>query len=122
MKMNELMNTATRTINKVGFKLKKHSPEILIAAGVVGTVTSAVMACKATTKLNGVLEESKKSIDEIHNYIDANGYTEKYSETDSKKDLTIVYTQSAVKVIKLYAPAVALGVLSSDLDVKQYSS
>lgn len=112
MKMNELMNTATRTINKVGFKLKKHSPEILIAAGVVGTVTSAVMACKATTKLNGVLEESKKSIDEIHNYIDANGYTEKYSETDSKKDLTIVYTQSAVKVIKLYAPAVALGVLS----------
>ena len=40
------MANVTRAINKAGFKLKKHSPEILIVAGVVGVVTSAVMACK----------------------------------------------------------------------------
>lgn len=112
LKVNEIMSNATRSFNKVGFKLKKHSPEILIAAGVVGTVTSAVMACKATTKLNDILEESKENLEGVHNYVDANGYTEMYSEEDSKKDLAIIYVQSAVKVAKLYAPAVALGALS----------
>lgn len=113
MKMNELMNNATRTLNRVGFKLKKHSPEILIAAGVVGTVTSAVMACKATTKLNDILEESKDAIEQIH-YATENPeeLPKEYTEEDGKKDLAIVYTQTAVKVIKLYGPAVALGALS----------
>lgn len=112
LKVNEIMSNATRSFNKVGFKLKKHSPEILIAAGVVGTVASAVMACKATIKLNDILEESKENLEGVHNYVDANGYTEMYSEEDSKKDLAIIYVQSAVKVAKLYAPAVALGALS----------
>ena len=53
----EIMNNITRSFNKVGFKLKKHSPEILLVAGVAGTVTSAVMACKATTKAADILDE-----------------------------------------------------------------
>ena len=40
----EIMKNVTRDIHKVGFKFKKHSPEILVVAGVVGAVTSAVMA------------------------------------------------------------------------------
>ena len=50
MKMN-----LSRTFGKIKFGFKKHSPEILVVAGVVGTVTSAVMACKATTKINDIL-------------------------------------------------------------------
>ena len=42
MKTNELMNNLTRSFHRVGFKLKKHSPEILVVAGVVGTVTSGI--------------------------------------------------------------------------------
>ena len=60
----------TRTLNRTTFKLKKHSPEILIVAGVIGTVTSTVMACKATTKLNGILEDSKERIDQVHYAMD----------------------------------------------------
>lgn len=108
--MNKL--AISRTFHKVGFKLKKHSPEILAVAGVVGVATSTVMACKATMKLNDILEESKENIDKIHNYVEEKGYSEKYTEEDSKKDLTIVYTQSAVKIVKLYAPALVLGTLS----------
>lgn len=47
MKKAEIMNTLTRKFYRVGFKFKKHSPEILVGAGVVGVVASAVMACKA---------------------------------------------------------------------------
>lgn len=112
MNKTEIMTNATRYLHKVGFKFKKHGPEILVVTGVVGAVTSAVMACKATTKLSGVLEESKEQIDQIHDYVEEKGYSEKYSEEDSKKDLAIVYTQSALKVAKLYAPSVLLGAVS----------
>lgn len=113
MKTNELMRNTKRTLSLVGLKLKKHSPEILIAAGVVGTVASTVMACKATTKLGDIIEESKDSIEQIHYAAEhPDELPEEYTEEDSKKDLVIVYTQTAVKVAKLYAPAVALGALS----------
>ena len=113
MKINEIMNNATRAFNKTGIKLKKHSPEILVVAGVVGTVTSAVIACKATIKLNDVLNESKETIDKIHYAIEnPEKLSEEYTEEEGKKDLAIVYTQSVLKVTKLYAPSVILGTLS----------
>lgn len=114
MKKNEIMKNVSSTFNKVSIKLKKHSPEILIVAGVVGTVASTVLACKATTKVGKVMDNTKEDIDEIHSAVE-NGVTktgETYSVDDSKKDLTIVYAQTGVKLAKLYAPSVVLGTLS----------
>lgn len=105
-------NNLSRKFGKVGLKLKKHSPEIMVIGGVIGVVGSTVLACKATTKLSSILEESKENVDQIKDYVEENGYSEKYSEEDYKKDLTITYTQTAVKVAKIYAPAVILGTLS----------
>ena len=48
----EIMKNVNSAASKVITKIKKHSPEILIVVGVVGTVASAVIACKATTKVN----------------------------------------------------------------------
>ena len=109
------MNTVTRGLHRVGFKFRKHSPEILVGAGIVGVVGSAVMACKATTKLDEVLAEPKEKIEKIHELMenpDRVPEGKEYTEEDGKKDLTIMYTQSAVKVVKLYAPAVLLGTVS----------
>lgn len=108
----EIMTKLTRTFNRTGLKLKKHSPEILLVAGAVGAVTSTVMACKATLKVNEVLEDTKQKIDTIHQVSSDPTMAEKYTEEDSKKDLAIVYTQTAVKFIKLYGPSLALGVVS----------
>ena len=113
MKTN-ILNNVGRTLNKVKFNAKKHSPEILIVAGVVGTVASAVMACKATTKVGKIAEEHKSNIDAVHEAVEK-GVTntgESYNEEDSKKDLTIYYVQTGIKYVKLYAPAVTLGILS----------
>ena len=114
MAKNDIMTTVSRSFNKALFQVKKHSPEILIGAGVIGVTASAVMACKATLKVNDILDESKENIEKIH-VATEKGYTEAgadYSEEDSKKDLTIVYVQTGVKLVKLYAPAVAVGALS----------
>ncbi len=108
MKANEIMSKASGALNKIGFGLKKRSPEILVAVGVVGTVVSAVMACKATTKINTILDETKEQLDKIHEYA---GNPDVAAE-DAKKDTAIVYAQAGVKLAKLYAPAVGLGILS----------
>ena len=112
MKANEIMSKASGALNKIGFGLKKRSPEILVAVGVVGTVVSAVMACKATTKINTILDETKEQLDKIHEYAGIPDVAEKYNAEDAKKDTAIVYAQTGVKLAKLYAPAVGLGILS----------
>ncbi len=112
MNKTEIMANLTRTFNRTGLKLKKRSPEILLAAGVVGVVASGVMACKATLKVEEIIDDAKHKIDTIHEVSADPTMAEKYSEEDSKKDLAIVYTQTAVKLIKLYGPSVALAGVS----------
>ena len=112
MKNLEIMNGMTRTLSKLSFTVKKHSPEILITAGTIGVVTSAVLACKATLKLNNVLDESKNTIKKIHEVSEDENMKDKYTEEDAKKDLTITYVQTGVKIAKLYAPSIILGALS----------
>lgn len=112
MNKTEIISNLTRTFNRTGLKIKKHSPEILLAAGTVGVVVSGVMACKATLKVNEILDGSKQQIDTIHSVAADPNMAEKYTAEDSKKDLAIVYTQTAVKMIKLYGPSVGLGVVS----------
>lgn len=111
----DIFNSVGRVFHTVGLKLQKHSPEILIAAGMVGTVTSAIMACKATTKLSTILEPAKKDISAIHEAAENPDILPKevnYTIQDKKKDLAIVYTQTGLKLAKLYAPAVMVGVTS----------
>lgn len=112
---NELFNKASRSIHRLGFKIKKHSPEILIAAGVVGTVASVVMACKATLKVNDIVDEAKDLIDDIHESVEQEKHTadgEVYTQEDANKDLLIVYAQTGWKFVKLYGPSVILGATS----------
>ena len=114
MKKAELMSKASEVFDKANFQLKKHSPEILVAAGVIGAVASAVMACKATLKAEKVLDETKEKMDKVHESAEK-GRTdagEDYSPEDAKKDSAIVYVQTGAKLAKLYAPAVAVGALS----------
>lgn len=97
-----------KTYKKVELKAIKHSPEILAGVGVVGVVGSLVMACKATTKLSDILEDSKEQLDKIKEVAADPAYEEKYSQDDAKKDTTITYVQTVMKVTKLYAPSVIL--------------
>ena len=95
--------------NGVKGQVQKHSPEILMGVGVVGVVTSTIMACKATMKLNDILEESKEKRDIIKEVENNPDYKDQYSPEDAKKDLTINYVQTGMKIVKLYTPAVVLG-------------
>lgn len=107
---NEIMAKTSRFFNNASLQIKKHSPEILMVAGIAGTIASTVLACKATTKLDKILKENKETVEKIHEAVESDAID--YTVEDSKKDLTLVYTQTGVKLLKLYAPAIALGAVS----------
>lgn len=126
MKTNKLMTSKfmtnmTRTFNRAGLQIKKHSPEILLVTGIVAGGAALVAACKATTKLESVLNETKGNVEKVHECALAGQIqiaegdeirTVEYTEEDSKKDLTIFYAKGCLNVAKLYAPAAALGAIS----------
>lgn len=122
MNKTELMNKFSRTFHSVGFKFKQHSPEILVVGGVVGVVASAVMACKATTKIRPIVDGTKVAAEAIHaaaekgeaecNLEDGSVAIAPYSQEDAKKDLAVTYAHSGLELVKIYAPSVILGAAS----------
>lgn len=109
MKSN-IATKASRLISTASLKLKKHSPEILVVAGIAGAVASTVIACKATLKVDEIIKEKEEKMNEIETCLNGEEYD--YNEEDKKKDTTIVYTQTGLRLLKLYGPALGIGVLS----------
>lgn len=109
----EIMKSVNGVTSKAVMKLKKHSPEILVVAGIAGTVVSAVLACKATTKVAEILDETKGTLDTIHEGMETGAINgQEYTNEDGKKDTVMVYAQTGMKLAKLYGPAIILGTLS----------
>ena len=109
----EIMKSVNGVASKAVMKLKKHSPEILVVAGIAGTVVSAVLACKATTKVAEILDETKGTLDTIHEGMETGAINgQEYTNEDGKKDTVVVYAQTGMKLAKLYGPAIILGTLS----------
>ena len=109
----DIMKSVNGVTSKAVMKLKKHSPEILVVAGITGTVVSAVLACKATTKVAEILDETKGTLDTIHEGMETGAINgQEYTTEDGKKDTVVVYAQTGMKLAKLYGPAIILGTLS----------
>lgn len=114
--MNKLaiVNKASALVGRTGLKLKKYSPEILVVTGIAGIVTSAVMACKATLKVHDVMDQTQHDLDMIHEATEkgSTAMGQDYTMEDSRKDTTIVYVQTGLKLAKLYGPSLIIGALS----------
>ena len=106
----EIINKSTRLLSITKYQVKKHSPEILMIAGITGTIVGTVLACKATTKVSEIMEEKNKLVEDVHTCL--NDKEIEYTEEDSKRDLTIIYAQTGVKLFKLYSPAIGVMILS----------
>lgn len=111
MDLNAIKTGITAFAGRAALVAQKHSPEILMGVGAASTVASTVLACRATLKVDDILNESKaqqEKIEGVHNgeiEVDA-----EYSDEDYKRDLLIVKAQTVGKLVKEYIPAVTLGV------------
>lgn len=108
---SEFLSALAVGASKVAFSLRKHSPEIMVIAGVAGVITSAVMACKATRKIDPVIDEAKEAIADIK-YHETEVEGNEAEEADMKKELVVTYAKAGWELTKLYAPALVVGALS----------
>lgn len=91
----------SRALMRQVLVLKKQSPHIFFAGGVVGVIGTTVLAARATLKLHDTLDKFKYDIDQV-----------KGGEDQDNKDLAYVYGRGTIDIVKLYAPSAALGVAS----------
>lgn len=105
--MNLVPERIVRSISRNSLLAQRSSPEVLFVAGVVGLVGSTVLACRATLKVDGVLEEAQVQLKKVRET-----ESEKYSDSDRSHDVMVVQVQTGVKLVKLYAPSIIVGAMS----------
>lgn len=105
-------NKRLRRVCSVGkMRLKKHSPEIMVTIGAVGTVGAAIMACYATTKLPDTLDKCKERKEKLEEFkqqaeeTKEEGVEVTYDVAQYRKDCAKLYLNNAWDVVKLYGPA-----------------
>lgn len=106
---------STRVVRQV-LVAQKNSPGLLFGAGVIGMAASTVLACRATLKMDDLLEEAKDRLDDARSLQHF-----KYTEKDRTKDVSLIHFQTTIKIAKLYAPSVIVGGLSIAALTKSHS-
>lgn len=108
---------------RAGHSINSNATTWLTVGSAIGFVATVVSASKQTTKLESIVTEHKTLVKEIHEakekgYVELtdneDGHVSKipYSEEDGKKDITIVYTKTGMKLLKLYAVPAIIGTLT----------
>ena len=106
--MNKMPKGVTLFIGRTTLKIKKNSPEILMFAGIGGLVGAGYLACRATLKVETLLDEQTEKINTCNNAVEQ--YTdEQYSQVDYDHDIRIIKLQTAWGFVQLYGPAFTLG-------------
>lgn len=108
--MNLIPAVVSNELAKRSVLLRQASPQILFAGGVVGVTAGAVLACRATLRVEDVLEESRERRLLIESTLTETENA--YYQADRDRDVTVLQYQTAIKIIKLYGPAVIIGALS----------
>lgn len=119
----------SKATGRTGLIIRKNSPEILLGIGLVSFVGTVVLACRATLKAEDVLDAHNEAMEKINDarniVVEAEEKGEdvpvSYDEHDMKRDKFRQTIKSGVNIAKLYAPAVAIGIVSIGCIIKSNS-
>lgn len=107
--MNFNLNMVKTVGTKVYMKLRKISPELALAGGIVCGAGALVTACMASRKVDNLIEEVNEELNDILEANDEN------VDVNVRKESLQVYVRAAGKFAKLYGPTLALGMASVGL-------
>ena len=114
--MDNFKESLQNNLSKVGFALKKASPEIFIALGIGGVVGGTILACAATLDAKKRVEEHKdtiKGLKHMHEEsVENDAPNEGYSQEALDHDIGVTYLKTAGDLFFMYAPAIGLELLS----------
>jgi hypothetical protein len=96
----------TRTIGRMVIQSKKNAPTIYFVGGVIGAVGSTVLACKATLKVEEVLDGHEERAAKVR-VMQRTGDIDEYSRSMGNE-----YARTAGYLVRLYGPSILLGGVS----------
>lgn len=117
--MKLIPNAVTTVVSRTALHTSKASPKLLFGAGVVGMVTTTVLACRATLKVEDILDQHEAKLNDIAQ-VQAMGRDD-YSLDDAVKDKRYLMIKTSVSLGKLYGPAIGVGVISIFCLTKSHS-
>lgn len=109
------MNKIRLGAGAVRLALKTHAPEILLTVGIASGIATVFTACKQTTKLNDILDETNDELAAADEALAGERKLkegEEYTPEEHDKDVKIIKAQCAGKIARNYAVPASLGVLS----------
>lgn len=105
----KLPDSITRALGNTTLLAKQNSPHILFVAGVMGVVGGALLACRATLKLDEALDDFKDEI-AVAKAQEATRKEIKHFQGSGAelqhRSVALVYGKNTAKLVLLYAPAV----------------
>lgn len=88
---------------KTAIKLKEVSPEIALVAGVLGIGAGVVLACKATLKMEDILEAQEEKLQQITEAVEDE--TVEYTKEDGDEYASKLKLKNTVDIVKAYTPS-----------------
>lgn len=105
--MNLVPEVIGRTIARNTLLAQKASPNVLLGVGIAGMVGSTVLACRATLKMETIVDEAQGKLNTAKTLVHTD-----YSDKDRQRDISLIYYQSGIKILGAYAPAIIVGGLA----------
>ena len=102
----------SREFHRIGFSIKAHSPEIMMSLGIVGVISSTVLACKETLEAEDEISNASDELERVHKSIGIpmieNRVHSVYSEDDAKNDTIKIYAKLSIEMVKIYWPSILM--------------
>lgn len=107
--LNKVQNIHLPIPRKFAVKLDQHKPDIMIGAGIVLVVGSAIYACKKTIDAKEIVEEAHDKINDINYGADIADGHEDFDERAARKERIKVYRNMAFDLGKCYGLSIIGG-------------
>lgn len=109
-----IIKRVPKAVWRFAAKCEKNEPTILIVTAGIATVAAVAACVPSTIKAIDIVGETKDEIDKVHKAEEMAVEKEDvvYTDQDKTHDLIIIYTKTAGRLLKTYAPSIALTILS----------
>lgn len=103
----------SRVVARQLLHAQKHSPAIMLGAGIATGVLATIQACKATLKVEDILNEGEHDLNTLREITEK--LPHKYPVSELPKREAALRVRTVRKVAKIYTPAAVMGLASIGL-------
>ena len=111
MDISNIKSILSLKLGRASVKAAEKAPTALVIAGAIGVIATAVLASKATLKVEPIVDELSVDLEGIKD-LRKDRSEEAYSTNEYNKDRAFIIGQGALKIAKLYIPTAVVGVMT----------